>query len=344
MAKRKHSSRKSSPSSRKGKKSTVSGSFTNRFLTGIVAFTIVAVLMALSGWIGFEAGKEHAAKRYEKEIGDYRSDLQKLRERLKPVKREPTEAAAGKREDLSEIRDYAAAGGEASAAKPSAKTELSLKRPRLAIVIDDVAFESQLKKIEALPWKITPSIFPPTPRHPKTPELAKSLHHYMIHLPMEAISYNHAEKETLTTQSSEYQIDLMLRKLRHWFPNAKFINNHTGSKFTADAESMARFYPLAKRYGFTFIDSRTTPKTVVPEIARLNKDPYIGRDIFLDNKPDIEYIQSQLKKAVRLAKAHGYAIAIGHPHPTTLKALAKSGKILDGVDVVYMDELYRLIR
>ncbi len=300
--------------------------------------------MALAGWIGYEAGKEQAVKKYEKKIVDYRSDIQKLRERLEPLKQKPAKPAAEKKEDLSEIRDYAAAGGETSAAKPAAKTEVSLKRPRLAIIIDDVAFASQLRQIEALPWKITPSIFPPTSRHPDTPKFAKSLKHYMIHLPMEAISYNHAEKETLTTKNSESQIDLRLRKLRHWFPNAKFINNHTGSRFTADAESMARFYPLAKYYGFTFIDSRTTPKTVVPEIARLNKDPYVGRDIFLDNKPDIRYIQNQLKKAVRLAKAHGYAIAIGHPHPTTLKALAKSGKILDGVDVVYMDELYGLIR
>ncbi len=344
MTKRKHSSRKSSSSAKKGKKGTLFGNFANRLLTGVIAFTIVALLMALSGWIGFEAGKEQTAKKYEKEIVDYRSDIQKLRERLVHEKQESSKPPSKKREELSEIRDYASAGGELSAAKPTDKTEVDLKRARLAIVIDDVAFESQIKKIEALPWKITPSIFPPTPRHPNTPKIAKSLRHYMIHLPMEAISYNHAEKDTLTTQSSASQIDLRLRKLRHWFPDAKFINNHTGSKFTADTESMARFYSIAKRYGFTFVDSRTTPKTVVPQIARLNKDPYIGRDIFLDNKPDIEYIQGQLKKAVRLARAHGYAIAIGHPHPTTLKALAKSAKILDGVDVVYMDELYRLIR
>ncbi len=300
--------------------------------------------MGLAGWIGYEAGKEHTAKSYEKRLGNYRSDIQKLRDRLKSVKPASATKTAAGREEPSEIRDYASAGGEVSAVKPTAKKEVELARPKLAIIIDDVAFPSQLKEIKNLPWKITPSIFPPTPRHPNTPKFAKSLRHYMIHLPMEALSYNHAEKETLTLESSESQIDLRLRKLRRWFPNAKFINNHTGSKFTADAESMAKFYPLAKRYGFTFIDSRTTPKTVVPEIAKLNEDPYVGRDIFLDNRPDIGYIRNQLKKAVRIAKAHGYAIAIGHPHTTTLKALAKSGDILRGVDVVYMDELYSVIR
>ncbi len=329
---------------KKGKKSGRSGRFVNSLLAGTAVFVIIAVLMGLAGWIGYEAGKEHTAKSYEKRIGSYRSDIEKLRDRLKSVKPAPVTKPAAAKEDLSEIRDYAAAGGEGTTAKPAAKKELTLAKPKLAIIIDDVAFSSQLKEIKALPWKITPSIFPPTPRHPDTPKFARSLHHYMIHLPMEAVSYNHAEKETMTVESSESQMDLRLRKLRHWFPNAKFINNHTGSRFTADAESMVRFYPLAKRYGFTFIDSRTTPKTVVPKIAKLNGDPYVGRDIFLDNKPDVSYIQNQLKKAVRLAKAHGYAIAIGHPHTTTLKALAKSKAILKGVDVVYMDELYAIIR
>ncbi|WP_457595199.1 divergent polysaccharide deacetylase family protein [Hydrogenimonas sp.] len=345
MAKRKHPSRKkTSASLKKGKKRASQGRFLHHLLTGIAIFAVIAILMGLAGWIGFEAGKEYTAKQYEKSLTHYRSDLERLRERLKPLAAKSAAGAKKREQDLSEISDYAAAGGETSTAGVPLKKEVVLKRPKLAIIIDDVAFASQLKAIRALPWKITPSLFPPTPRHPDTPKLAEPLRHYMIHLPMEALNYNHAEDGTLTTESSESQIDLRLRKLRHWFPNAHFINNHTGSRFTADAESMARFYPLAKRYGFTFIDSRTTPETVVPKIAKLNEDPYIGRDIFLDNRPEIPYIQNQLKKAVRIAKAHGYAIAIGHPHPTTLEALGKSGKILKGVDVVYMDELYTKIR
>jgi len=70
----------------------------------------------------------------------------------------------------------------------------------------------------------------------------------------------------------------------------------------------------------------------------------LARDIFLDNIADIGYIKNQLKKAVKLAKKHGYAIAIGHPHSTTFKALATSGTILKDVDIVYIDELYKTLR
>ncbi len=344
MTKRKHSPKKSTTTSKKRGKSKSGASLLKKSLTAVTLFAIVAILMALAGWVGFEAGKEYTAKKYEKSIGSYRSDIENLRKRLKSQKLKEEHTAVTKKEVPSEVRDYAQAGGETSAPAPTGKKEVSLERPKLAIIIDDVAFPYQMKQIKALPFKITPSLFPPTSRHPNTPKLAKTLRHYMIHLPMEALNYNHAESQTLTTKSSEAEMELRLRELRHWFPKAKFINNHTGSKFTADAESMALFYPLAKHYGFIFVDSRTTPKTVVAEIAKINSDPYIGRDIFLDNKPDIKYIQSQLKKAVRIAKAQGYAIAIGHPHVSTLKALAESKEILKGVDVVYMDELYSVIR
>ena len=108
--------------------------------------------------------------------------------------------------------------------------------------------------------------------------------------------------------------------------------------------AMSRFYPIAKTYGFHFIDSRTTPKTVVPEICKRYGDPYIARNVFLDNEENITYIQNQLKEAVKLARAHGYAIAIGHPHEATLKALARSGKILKGVKLLYIAELYDKIK
>ncbi|OQX72377.1 MAG: hypothetical protein B6D59_08635 [Campylobacteraceae bacterium 4484_4] len=281
--------------------------------------SIVAILMGLAGWIGYEMGKEQASKRYHSTVTHYQRDIEKLRKKLKlpPASGTP---------------------------KIQVKEGVRLKHPKLAIIIDDVAFASQVKTIRALPWAITPSIFPPTSRHPDTPKLAAKLDHYMIHLPMEAMHYNNPEDGTLTTESSNAEIDLRIRKLRHWFPQAHFINNHTGSKFTADMASMERFFPIAKRYGFVFIDSRTTPKTVVPRICKEYHDPYIARDVFLDNNPDIDYIQNQLKKAVRIAKSQGYAIAIGHPHASTLKALADSKSILKGIDVVYIDELYEKIR
>ena len=343
MTKRKQPVKRRKAPSAKRKKSAQPNHFITYFLIGLIGFLIVSILMGVAGWIGYEAGKESAARAGRSEVAHYREDLQALRKKLRTVRTEPKTKVA-KSEELSEIKDYLQAGGSEKRGRPAAKEEVRLKRPKLAIIIDDVAFASQLRAIRALPWHITPSFFPPSKRYPETSRIASKLDHYMIHLPMEAMNYNRPEDETLTTASSSEEIDLRLRKLRRWFSNAHFINNHTGSRFTSDMASMQRFYPIAKRYGFVFIDSRTTPKTVVPKICEQYNDPYIARDIFLDNRPDIDYIRGQLRKAVRIARSHGYAIAIGHPHTVTLEALAGAGSILKEVDVVYIDELYGKIR
>ncbi len=356
-ASQKQSSSKKRTRKKSPKKSPQTGRL-SRFLIAVVGTLIVALLMGIAGWIGYEAGSQNAVTACKQEVARYRSDVDRLRERLQHAANErvlpqkaskrlppPPKAASAKKEELSEIKDYVEAGGkEKEAVKTIERKSLSVARPKLTIIIDDVAFASQVRAIRKLPWAVTPSLFPPTKRHPDTPKIAKSLKHYMIHLPMEAMHYNRPEDETLTTKSDEAAIDSRLRKIRAWFPGAHFINNHTGSGFTSDLASMERFYPLAKKYGFIFIDSRTTPKTVVPKVCRIYHDPYVARDIFLDNKPEKGYIQNQLKKAVRIAKSHGYAIAIGHPHASTLDALADSKKILQGVDVIYIDELYKTIR
>ena len=46
--------------------------------------------------------------------------------------------------------------------------------------------------------------------------------------------------------------------------------------------------------------------------------------MFLDNEGDnADYIGRQLAELVRIAKEHGRAIGIGHPHPATISALRK---------------------
>ena len=69
--------------------------------------------------------------------------------------------------------------------------------------------------------------------------------------------------------------------------------------------------------------------------------PYVARDVFLDHDGDIASIQKQIRLAVKLAKKYGSVIVIGHPHPNTIAALAKSKKLFNDVKLVYVYELYR---
>ena len=214
-------------------------------------------------------------------------------------------------------------------------------KPKLVIIIDDVHSKSQLANIKALGLHITPSIFPPYRLAPNSHKLASNLKHFMIHLPMESKSIQlNKQYKTLKIYHSDRVIEERIAELRVLFPKAKYINNHTGSVFTSNYDSMSSAYGYMKKYKFKFVDSKTSKYTKVKQIAKEHKDRYVARDIFLDNKRDVEQIRVQLKKAVSIAQKRGYAIAIGHPHNETMRALASSKSILNLVDVIYIDELF----
>ena len=212
-------------------------------------------------------------------------------------------------------------------------------RAKLAIIIDDVGTDEQAQKIAALPVRVTPSIFPPEYQRKDTRSLARGFEHYAIHLPMEASS---AKNNSATLRASDNYEKLrgVIAKLRADFPNAKFINNHTGSKFTADERAMKNLLRAMNEHGFLFIDSRTSPATKAKAAMNGLGMRYVHRDVFLDNQNSVAAVRKKLREAVTLAKKQGYAIAIGHPKSSTLRALANSADILSEVDLVYLDEIY----
>jgi polysaccharide deacetylase 2 family uncharacterized protein YibQ len=215
------------------------------------------------------------------------------------------------------------------------------KRPMLAIIIDDISNAKQLKKLRALPYHITPSIFPPSEISATSHKLAVGLSHYMVHLPLESGSRAmNRMRGMLFAHDSKAKMQARVDEIRRLFPKATFVNNHTGSVFTSNPHAMKQLYGMLDRAGFTFVDSRTSAKSVVKKVAKSYGRPYIARDVFIDNTQTRSYVLKQLKHAVHIAKKRGFAIAIGHPHAATMDALRHAQSILKGVQTVYIDELY----
>ncbi|WP_459888404.1 divergent polysaccharide deacetylase family protein [Campylobacter concisus] len=213
-------------------------------------------------------------------------------------------------------------------------------RAKLVIVIDDVATFEHASMIKSLGLKITPSIFPATKTHPDTPNIARTFEFYMIHLPMQAKHFDSPEIGTLTINESFESMYEKIKKIRKDFPRAKYTNNHTGSRFTSDFDAMDKAYRALIQQGFVFVDSKTIAQTAVARAAKKHNQPYISRDIFLDDDPSASAVRRELVAAVNLAKKRGYAIAIGHPKKNTIAVIKESkNNLLKDVDVVYLKDI-----
>lgn len=324
------------------KKRSTNAKWHKNVLFAVVILAIVTLVGVVSGWLGYEIGsttvETQPKQQIETKLKSAKEELDELRARLKEL--ENGGKVTVEKQDvivnfLTETGDYGKVD-EKAPPPPIAKADA---KPFIAIVIDDIAYAHQLQRIEALPIAVTPSIFPPAKDFGSTPKLARGSKKYMLHLPMEAKSHPmYALPDTLTTSWTQTQIDNYIAQVRRWFPDAIYINNHTGSAYTKNQAAMDRLYKALVKYNLTFIDSRTTAKTTVADVAQKYGKDYIRRDVFLDNKLDSAYIMGQIKQTIEIAKKNGSAMAIGHPHAITMETLEKANGLFNGVDVVYIDE------
>ncbi len=210
--------------------------------------------------------------------------------------------------------------------------------PKLAIIMDDIAFFEQALKLKEINLPVTPSIFPSNINYPNTPKIAKMFKYHMVHFPMEAYNYKNINEEAINVTDTLEFIDKKVQKVKQNFPNAIAINNHTGSKFTCDLDAMDRFFSILTKYDIEFIDSRTDSETKCLEAGKIYDRRVLERDIFLDNEDNYEYIREQIKKAVKIAKRDGEAIAICHPKDVTFQVLRDSADLFKDVELVYINE------
>ena len=293
----------------------------------------------------FYAGKNEAKTEQNKSVEANLSIKENLKhsEILKP---EPTKKSDVEPDKKTKKQIYSEKPQKESAKKddfavvPFTPNSSVKGRAKLVLIIDDVATFEHASMVKSIGLKITPSIFPATKTHPDTPNIARTFEFYMIHLPMQAKHFDSPEIGTLTVNESFESMLEKIKKIRKDFPRAKYTNNHTGSRFTSDYDAMDKAYRALIEQGFIFVDSKTIAQTAVARAAKKYNQPYISRDIFLDDDPSAAAVRRELVAAVNLAKKRGYAIAIGHPKKNTIAVIkASKNNILKDVEVVYLKDI-----
>ncbi|MEY0964337.1 divergent polysaccharide deacetylase family protein [Providencia alcalifaciens] len=202
---------------------------------------------------------------------------------------------------------------------------LQVSAAKLAIVIDDFGYRvKEDNQILALPAAVTIAILPSSP-HGR--EVAEKAHQQgrdiLIHMPMKPLSNQPLEKDTLSPSMSAEDIDRLIKNAIKRVPYAKGMNNHMGSEMTSSLPGMRNVMHSLSQSNLFFLDSVTIGNTQVKNAAKEYGVPTLRRHIFIDNHQSEEETRSQLNKAVAYARKHGSAVAIGHPHPSTVRALQK---------------------
>lgn len=199
------------------------------------------------------------------------------------------------------------------------------ERRLIAVVIDDLGPDARrTRDAIALPAPVTLAFLPYADSVAQLAHVAVAAgHDVLIHMPMEPEDTGHHDPgaDALTVGLAPDELQARVRRALEHIPGAVGLNNHMGSRFTADVSGMALVLAELKQRDLLFLDSRTTAQSVGPEVARRSGVRFAGRDVFLDNTRTPAAIRQQLAETERLARRRGQAVAIGHPYPETLMVL-----------------------
>lgn len=211
----------------------------------------------------------------------------------------------------------------APTASPTSTPAANPNGPQLALIVDDCGqWIATERGFVALGIPLTLSVLPDVPyTNVIATEASDAGKGVMLHLPMETLSGLNPGPGKVTTEMSDAQIVAQVRSDLADVPLARGVNNHEGSKASADTRVMRAVIGVLAQHSLFFIDSRTNVASVGEATARAMGVPTAARDVFLDNRADVAYTEAQLSQAAAIARRTGSAIAIGHPRPTTLAAV-----------------------
>jgi len=196
---------------------------------------------------------------------------------------------------------------------------------KLILVIDDFGYRNDEISDRFLKFDI-PFTCAVIPGHVYSQQFAslaiKAGQEVIVHMPMESTIKTEGEEEyILKTKMTSQEIENRVQKVLKHIPEAVGMNNHQGSRATADKRIMSVLGTVLKQSGKYFIDSRTTVETVAESTMQALGVKTWRRSVFLDNDADPALIRIQIEEWAAKARKEGQALGIGHAKLSTLLVL-----------------------
>jgi polysaccharide deacetylase 2 family uncharacterized protein YibQ len=224
-----------------------------------------------------------------------------------------------------------------------------LVKKKVAIVIDDFG-NNMTGTTEMMELKVqfTVAVMPFLPTTHRDAEWAHSLgHDVLVHLPMEPIRglSSWLGPGAITTSLTDVEIRTRVNAAIDDVPFAVGMNNHMGSKATADPRVMKIVLEVCRERGLFFLDSRTNYKSVVTKLADELGVRTLDNHIFLDDQYTSQHIHKQLNLINTFLIKHDECVAIGHvgpPGKKTADAINQASRqFAEKIDFVSIQSMLR---
>ena len=199
-------------------------------------------------------------------------------------------------------------------------------KPKIAIVLDDWGYNLRcLNLLRQIDIPVTISILPNLKFSSKIAEEAKRLgKEVILHLPLEPETEGRRiglEKRTIISDMSDDEIVKNFRFALNSVPYTCGVSNHMGSRATKDPRIMSVVFNELKKEELFFLDNLVTDESICKSLSAQMQVRFAGRDFFLDNSDDYEYIKEQFMKLIEFTQEFGQGVGIAHARRTTLKVL-----------------------
>ena len=203
---------------------------------------------------------------------------------------------------------------------------------RLAILLDDAGQKMDLVPAASrLPKEVGFAVLPFLPVSTESAvAFHEAGHEVWLHLPMEAVGGEDPGPGGLMVEMSDDELHDAVFMAVNNIPYLVGVNNHMGSRATANLKMMTWVMQDLAAMGLAFLDSRTTVDTVAEEAARAQGVKTGRRHVFLDNNRSRNAIRMQLEEAIYRSLTEDRIIAIGHLNELTISVLAEEIPRLKG--------------
>ena len=187
-------------------------------------------------------------------------------------------------------------------------------RGTLVFVIDDAGHNMHdLEPFLRLPFPLTIAVLPGLSHSAEAAErIRASGHEAFLHQPMEAVGGEDPGPGAIYSwMGAEEVLEVLRRNLAEVGPVAG-MNNHQGSRITADARIMETVLAFSMEQDLPFLDSLTTGASAVGRVARGMGMATVARDVFIDNDRDRASMERAIREGLGVAARQGRAVMIGH--------------------------------